>query len=252
MTSNGKAPKSASIVVIGNEILCGRTPDINSHWIAKELHGLGVSVRCIATIPDVVEEIVQTVRDFSRRHDYVIVTGGIGPTPDDVTRQAVAEAFNRSLKTNPEAERIIREHYGNNMNPYRLEMARLPEGSMLIRNVSFAAPGFCIENVFVFPGVPQLMQEMFDQIVPSLATAEIFERRIPAYLPESEFSQILYSLPNLPQVSVGSYPTMHDDGKWSVAIIVSGHNREAVDQIADQVESQLRQLERSKGINGPN
>ena len=251
MTGKTKAPKSASIIVIGNEILCGRTPDTNSHWIAKKLYELGICVRCIATIPDVVEKIVQTVRDFSREYDYVIVTGGIGPTPDDVTRQAVAEAFNRRLDTNPEAERIIREHYGENMNPYRLEMARLPEGSELIRNVSFAAPGFRIENVFVFPGVPQLMQEMFDQILPSLETAEVFERRIPAYLPESEFSQILYSLPSLPEVSVGSYPTMHDDGTWSVTIIVSGHIRDAVDQVAGLLESQLRELERSKGINEP-
>jgi molybdopterin-biosynthesis enzyme MoeA-like protein len=137
------------------------------------------------------------------------------------------------------------------MTPYRLEMARLPEGSELIRNLSFAAPGFRIENVFVFPGVPQLMQEMFDQILPSLETAEIFERRIAAYLPESEFSQILYSLPSQPSVSVGSYPTMHDDGGWTVTIIISGYIRDAVDQVAGQVESQLRELERSKGINEP-
>ena len=251
MTNRSKEPKSASIIVVGNEILCGRTLDTNSHWIAKKLYELGICVRRIVTIPDVEEKITQTVRDSSREHDYVIVTGGIGPTPDDVTRQAAAAAFNRGLATNPEAERIIRERYKENMNPYRLAMARLPEGSELIRNRSFAAPGFRIENVFVFPGVPQLMQEMFDQILPSLETTEFFERRIPAHLPESEFSQILYSLPNRPDVSIGSYPTMHDDGRWTVAIVVSGSSRDAVDEVAGQLEIQLRELERSKGINEP-
>ncbi len=251
MTNCSKEPKSASIIIVGNEILCGRTLDTNSHWIAKKLYELGIRVGCIATIADVEEKIAQTVRDLSREHDYVIVTGGIGPTPDDVTRQAVATAFNRGLATNPEAERIIRERYRENMNPYRLAMARLPEGSELIRNRSFAAPGFRIENVFVFPGVPQLMQEMFDEILPSLETTEFFEREIPAYLPESEFSQVLYSLPKRPDVSIGSYPKMHDDGRWTVTIVVSGSSRDAVDEVAGLLESRLGQLESGKRLNGP-
>jgi len=251
MTNKSKGPRSASIIIVGDEILCGRTADTNSHWIAKRLYEQGIYVRYIVTIPDVEEEIAHTVRDFSREHDYVVVTGGIGPTPDDVTRQAVAVAFDRQLIINPEAERIIRNRYKENVNPYRLAMARLPEGSELIQNRSFAAPGFRLENVFVFPGVPQLMQQMFDQILPSLETGQFFERKIPAHLPESEFSHILYSLPNLPDVSVGSYPTMHDDGKWTVAVVVSGSRGDIVDEVARQVETQLRELERSKGIDGP-
>ena len=251
MSGKSKDPKSASIVIIGNEILCGRTLDTNSHWISKRLHGLGVCVRRIATVPDEEDKIAQTVRDFSQEYDYVIVTGGIGPTPDDVTRQAVASAFDRELTTNPEAERTIRERYGEKVNSYRLEMARLPKGSELLRNRSFAAPGFKIENVFVFPGVPQLMQEMFNQIIPCLETAEFFERKIPAHLPESEFAQVLYSAPAHPDVSIGSYPTMREDGSWTVTIVVWGYGRDAVDQVAGRLESQLRELERSKGINEP-
>ncbi len=251
MSENRKSPKSASIIIVGNEILSGRTLDTNSHWIAKRLHRLGVHVRHIATIPDDEDKIAQTVRDSSLEHDYVIVTGGIGPTPDDVTRRAVALAFDRELTTNAEAERIIRKRYGEKTNSYRLEMARLPEGSELLRNHSFAAPGFQIENVFVFPGVPQLMQEMFDQIIPSLETAEFFERKIPAHLPESEFAQILYSTPDRENVSIGSYPAMQEDGSWTVTIVVSGCCEDVVDDVAGRLESQLRQLERSKGIHEP-
>ncbi|MBN1591613.1 MAG: competence/damage-inducible protein A [Candidatus Coatesbacteria bacterium] len=252
MTSRTDAPRSAGIVIIGNEILCGRTRDTNSHWLSNRLHDLGIQVRCIITIPDEEDQIIRTVREFSNQHDYVLVTGGIGPTPDDVTRQAVAMAFDTELATDPDAERVMRERYRDRINSYRLEMARIPRGSTLIRNKSFAAPGFQIKNVYVFPGVPQLLAEMFDQIIPSLETGEFFERRIPAHIPESEFAQILFSTPQPLGISIGSYPTMHEDGSWTVAIIVSGNDALAVDETAGGIEHQLRELERSKGIDESN
>ncbi len=243
MTSTGK---SASIIIIGNEILCGRTADTNSHWLAGRLYRMGICVKRIVTIPDVEEEIVRTVHSLAPRYDYVIVTGGIGPTPDDVTRQAMATAFARNLVLNREAERAIRERCEGTINKYRLEMARLPEGSQLIPNLTLAAPGFRLENVFVFPGVPQLVREMFEQIVPWLQKCEVYEREIPANLPESEFSHILYSLADRPGVSVGSYPTLHDDGRWTVTIVVSGFDSDAVGEVAGHVEAQLDELQRSK------
>lgn len=252
MSSFTASGRTASILIVGNEILAGRTTDTNSHWLCERLFALGISVGRIVTVPDEIEAIVQTVRDLSERTDYVIVTGGIGPTPDDVTRQAVALAFSRPLTTNPEAESIMRNTYRERINPFRLEMARLPEGSELIRNPSFAAPGFHIENVFVFPGVPQLMQEMFEQIVPRLETSAFYKREIAANLPESEFTQILYSTPIPPNVSVGSYPTMHEDGRWTVSLVVTGSDETAVQELAETLEAGLRELERSKGIRESN
>nr|HDM59896.1 competence/damage-inducible protein A [Bacillota bacterium] len=147
MTSTGK---SASIIIIGNEILCGRTADTNSHWIARRLYRMGICVKSIVTIPDVEEEIVRTVQAFAPTHDYVFVAGGIGPTPDDVTRQAIATAFARKLVLHPGAELAIRKRCEGAINEYKLEMARLPEGSQLIPNITLAAPGFRLGNVFVF------------------------------------------------------------------------------------------------------
>jgi len=245
MTSEGK---SASIIIVGNEILCGRTADTNSHWIARRFYQMGICVKSIVTIPDVEEEIVRAVQSLAPRHDYVVVAGGIGPTPDDVTRQAMATAFARKLVPDREAERAIRERCEGAINEYKLEMARLPEGSQLIPNLTLAAPGFRLENVFVFPGVPQLVREMFEQIVPLLEKCEVYEREIPANLPESEFAHILYSLADRPGVSVGSYPTLHDDGRWTVTIVVSGFDSDAVEEVAGQLEAQLGQLQRSKHI----
>ena len=245
MTSTGK---SASIIIIGNEILCGRTADTNSHWIARRLYRMGICVKSIVTIPDVEEEIVRTVQAFAPMHDYVFVAGGIGPTPDDVTRQAIATAFARKLVLHPGAELAIRKRCEGAINEYKLEMARLPEGSQLIPNITLAAPGFRLGNVFVFPGVPQLVREMFEQIVPLLDKCEVYERQIPVELPESEFSHILYSLADRSDVSIGSYPTLHDDGRWTVRIIVSGFDSDAVEEVARQIEAQLGELRRSKHI----
>jgi len=235
----------ASIIIIGDEILSGRTADTNSHFLCKRLHELGIRVSRITTIPDKIQTIVETTRSYARRADYVLITGGIGPTPDDLTRQAIALAFNRQLVRHPEAERIVRDAYREKINHYRLEMTRLPKGAKLIKNPRLAVPGFIVENVFVFPGVPQLMREMFEQIAPQLREGRFYELKIATDLAESEFSEILHTLKPKPGVSVGSYPTLHEGGNWSVELVISGTDEAGVAETAGALETELRNLERS-------
>jgi len=240
------SPRTASILIVGNEILCGRTLDTNSHWLCSRLYGLGIRVRRKMTVADDVREIVEAVKLLRNGVDYVIVAGGIGPTPDDVTREAIARALGKRLVAHPEAERIIREHYRDRINAYRLQMARLPEGARLIRNPRFAAPGFWLENVFVFPGVPQLLREMFDSIIGHLQTARFYEQSFTTHLAESEFSSILYSEAAGPGVSIGSYPRMDDSGGWTVTIVVSGTDEGLVQRVASKLRERVSELERAR------
>ena len=156
---------TACLIVIGNEVLSGRTRDANLQYLGRELNAIGVRLAEARVIPDDTAVIVTTVNDARARFDYVFTTGGIGPTHDDITSAAVAAAFGVPLERNPEAEARLRRHYEDkDLNAARLTMADIPRGADLIDNPVSQAPGFRLENVYVMAGVPRIAQAMFDGI----------------------------------------------------------------------------------------
>src|SRR5215467_3543853 len=156
---------TACVLIIGNEILSGRTQDANLAFLARGLNDAGIRLREARVIPDDRGDIVSTVNEVRRAFDYVFTTGGIGPTHDDITAQCVADAFGVALIIHPEAKRLLETHYPpGQLNEARLRMAMVPEGAALLPNPISRAPGFQIANVFVLPGVPSIMQGIFEQL----------------------------------------------------------------------------------------
>jgi molybdenum cofactor synthesis domain-containing protein len=207
---------TAAVLVIGDEILSGRTQDGNSHYIAKYLADIGIDLREIRVVPDVEEEIVAAVNALRARYRYVFTTGGIGPTHDDITADAIARAFGVGIEEDPRAIAMLLERIRpDQLNEARRRMARIPLGAELIENTISKAPGFMIDNVIVMAGVPMIMQCMLDAIAPTLATGEhVLVEAIEAdSVPEGRYAKQLAALAEAyPQVSMGSYPHFSSQG----------------------------------------
>lgn len=200
---------TACVIVIGNEILSGRTKDENINWLAVQLCDIGVKLREVRVIPDITDAIVKTVNECRIAYDYVITTGGIGPTHDDITSKSIAQAFGVAYGRNKQAEDILSQHYGADMlNAARLKMAEMPYGASLIDNPVSAAPGFVIENVYVMAGVPCIMQAMFDGIKDTLkGGAPILSASVSVLLSEGVIAEGLTRIQSdFPDVEIGSYP----------------------------------------------
>lgn len=227
----------AAVLIIGNEILSGRTQECNLQTIALKLSALGIRVAEARVVPDVECEIVDAINALRSRHDYVFTTGGIGPTHDDITTASVAKAFGVPAVENPDARRRLIEHYGEKINPARLRMAIVPQGATLIENTASAAPGFQIENVYVLAGVPSIMRAMLDVIVAGLKHGEaIRSATVSCAVPESIIADELAEIAlRFPALDIGSYPTFSPN-KISLALVVRGTDdatiREAVAAIS--------------------
>ena len=211
------APKivTAAILVIGDEILSGRTKDKNIGYIAEYCTNIGIDVREVRVVPDVQAEIVAAVQALSARYDHVFSTGGIGPTHDDITADAMAAAFGVAIDHDPRAVAILTEHYGAaNLNEARLRMARIPHGASLIDNPVSKAPGFTIGNVHVMAGVPVIMQAMLDAVTATIPTGtKMLSATVPASMGEGRIAAGLAAIQlDFPDVSIGSYPKMLDGG----------------------------------------
>ena len=209
MTEN--AIVTAAIVVIGNEVLSGRTQDVNVQFLALGLGKLGISLDEVRIIADVEDEIVAAVNRLRGKYDYVFTTGGIGPTHDDITTAAVSKAFGRDMIRNPEAEAILLANYKpEDVTEARMKMADTPAGDdvVLIQNPVSKAPGYQIENVFVMAGVPRIMQAMFDDLKSRLKGGEpVSSRSIDAFIPEGLVAGPLGEVQNqFPDIEIGSYP----------------------------------------------
>jgi molybdenum cofactor synthesis domain-containing protein len=234
--SEGSAP-TAAVLVIGNEILSGRTQDTNTGWIGAKLAERGVRLREARTVPDIEAEIVAALRALSGRYDYVFTTGGIGPTHDDITAESVAKAYDLPLVTDPEAVRRLERHYGaGKVTPARLRMARVPQGAALIENVVSGAPGFHIGNVFVMAGVPAIMRAMLDGILPTLANGpKILQRIVETDTAESVLAEGLGQVQGAhPTVDIGSYPWFRE-GKAGVSLVARGADAAQLDQVAQDI-----------------
>ncbi len=215
-------PKNAGVVVIGNEILSGRTQDSNLSFIGGRLSALGIILREARVIPDVEATIISTVRQFSGDFDYVFTTGGIGPTHDDITTACVASAFNRKIIRDPGAVKAMDKYYEpGQLTEARLKMADVPEGATLVPNPVSAAPGYQVENVFVLAGVPDIMRAMFLSIEDRLTGGPpILSASVSTNLGESRMASGLGEIQaQCSNVDIGSYPYFKQ-GQLGVNIVL--------------------------------
>ncbi|GJE45108.1 competence/damage-inducible protein A [Methylobacterium soli] len=236
---------TAAILVIGDEILSGRTKDKNIGTIADYLTAIGIELREVRIVPDEAPMIVEAVNALRARHTYLFTTGGIGPTHDDITADCVAEAFGVSIDVDPRARAMLLERIKpEDLNAARLRMARIPAGADLIANPISKAPGFRIENVFVMAGVPAIMQAMLDNIGPTLTTgAKVVSETIEVgNLPEGAYASDLAAVAAAhPGVSIGSYPSMTQGGFLN-RIVVRSKDAEAVMRARGAIEALVARL----------
>ena len=233
---------TAALVVIGNEVLSGRTRDANLQFLAVGLGQIGIQLRETRVIPDVEAEIIAAINALRPKHDYVFTTGGIGPTHDDITSAAVAKAFERPFVRNSEAEEILRAHYKpQDITEARLKMADMPDGVALLANPVSRAPGFRIENVIVLPGVPRIMQAMFDGYKHQLTGgAEVRSVSITSAIQEGATAKLLGELQGkFPDVEIGSYPFVRD-GKVGTCLVARSADLERLDLAAEGIREIVR------------
>lgn len=235
---------NACLIIIGNEILSGRTQDKNLAWLAAQLGEIGIRLMEVRVIPDIGETIVETLNACRARFDYVFTTGGIGPTHDDITTEFVAKAFQKPVIRHPEAERRLLAHYTPDMvNEARLKMADVPEGAELIDNPVSAAPGYRIGNVFVMAGVPRIMQAMFDNIKGQLrGGAKILSRSVAAYITEGTIAAELTAIQgSFPDVEIGSYPFMQS-GRLGTSLVARGTDAARLSLCYDAIGAMLERF----------
>ncbi len=206
-------PKTAAVIIIGNEILSGKTRDENSPYFAAQLRALGVDLSLVAVIPDVVEDIANAVSECSRRFDYVFTSGGVGPTHDDVTFEGVARAFGVGLVENSQLTALITRKCGEGLSRTAMRMALLPEGAELVSVEGMNFPPVMIKNVYVLPGVPEFLRAKFEKIKERFRQKPFYSKRV--YVEEDE-CRIADALSSTAQefegVEIGSYPKSGNDG----------------------------------------
>lgn len=236
---------TAAILVIGDEILSGRTKDKNIGTIADYCTAIGIDLREVRIVPDEAERIVIAINALREAYTYLFTTGGIGPTHDDITADCVAAAFGVTIDVDPRAKAMLLErHKPEDLNEARLRMARIPAGADLIANPVSKAPGFRIGNVIVMAGVPGIMQAMLDNVGPTLATgAKVLSETIEAgNLPEGTYAGGLAAIAKAhATVSIGSYPSMTPNG-FANRVVVRGRDAEAVARARDDVSAMLEGL----------
>jgi len=237
-------PVTACLLIIGNEILSGRTKDANLAYLGEQLNALGIRLAEARVVPDVEARIVETLNEVRPRFDYVFTTGGIGPTHDDITAESVAKAFGLPLEDNPEARATLEAYYPTgDLNRARLRMARTPRGATLIENPISAAPGFQVENVFVMAGIPAVMQAMFESLRHRLTGGRpLLSRAVRAALPESVIAPGLSALQDrYPDLEMGSYPFQRA-GRFGATLVLRGTEAPRLAAAAAELQALIRGL----------
>lgn len=224
---------TAAMIVIGDEILSGRTRDSNMYHLAGKLAEAGIDLKEVRMISDDHDAIVGAVQEVSARYDHVFTSGGIGPTHDDITADSIAAAFDRGIDVRDDARAILAAHYdksGTELNTARLRMARIPDGAALIENPVSAAPGFKLENVHVMAGVPSVFHAMVESVLPGLTGgAPLISRSLRVDRGEGDIAEPLGALArSYPMLSMGSYP-FQKDGKYGAHVVIRGSDAVAVD-----------------------
>ncbi|WP_299287599.1 molybdopterin-binding protein [uncultured Tateyamaria sp.] len=228
---------TAAMLVIGDEILSGRTRDANMHHLAGQLTDHGVSLSEVRIVSDDRDAIVDAVRALSAAYDTVFTSGGIGPTHDDITADCIAAAFEAHIDVRDDARAILAAHYaksGTELNTARLRMARIPDGATLIDNPVSAAPGFTLGNVHVMAGVPSVFQAMVASVIPTLTGgAPLISKTLRIERGEGDIAGPLGELAaQYPELSIGSYP-FQKDGRYGANIVIRGTDGAEVDTAID-------------------
>ena len=235
----------AAILIIGNEVLSGRTQDLNVSFIADWLNiNCGISVDEVRIIPDIDKTIIFNVLDMSKKFKYVFTTGGIGPTHDDITALSISKAFKVKYGFNKEAYLILEKYYGkDNFNEGRKKMAKMPAGSSLIYNPSSAAPGFKIKNVLCLPGVPSILKSMIGNLKKYLVKGKVVsEKNISLYTVESNIAlqlEIIQKQYLKKDVTIGSYPFFRL-GRVGVSVVLRSDNKQAINSCYNEIKNMIK------------
>ena len=236
---------TACILIIGDEILSGRTQDTNIKYVAGRLAALGIKLKEARVVPDAPAAIVAAVNTCRALYTYVFTTGGIGPTHDDITTVCIAQAFGRRVMRHPDAVKKMTAFYKGDLNDARLKMAEVPDGDgvVLIENHVTSAPGYCIENVFVMAGVPNIAQAMFEAAVPLLRQGEpVFSGSVDGEVREGDIAADLTALQEkYPAVSLGSYPSIRNN-RLSTSIVARSTDKGLIVQALEDVAVMMRRF----------
>jgi len=223
------------VILIGNELLSGKIKDENAAFLAERLRELGVLLERVLVIPDRTALIGEEVRMMSQRYDYVFTSGGVGPTHDDVTLEGIAVAFGVSLFVEPQLEDILREYFAERLNEAHLRMARIPQGSTLIWPPQSPWPVYSYHNVFIFPGVPSILQSKFNAIADRFRAATIYLRSVYVGVREGQMAHHLAVLEDEFDVMIGSYPRTTEDIDYRVHITIESRDAQQVNAAVDQL-----------------
>jgi molybdenum cofactor synthesis domain-containing protein len=236
---------TAAILVIGDEILSGRTKDKNIGWIADHLTAIGIQLKEVRVVPDEEPEIIAALNALRARYTYCFTTGGIGPTHDDITADCVAKAFGAKIDVDPRALAVMKPYYesrGLELTPSRLRMARLPEGSQLVENKVSFAPGFMIGNVIVMAGVPHIMQVMLDAVTPRLQTGrKMLSETIELDQGEGLIADLFGAhQKEFPDVAMGSYPFVKETKRFCTNLVLRSVDPDRLRLAVDGLRTKLR------------
>jgi FAD synthetase len=233
--------KTAGIIVIGNEILSGKTRDENALYLVRELRSLGVDVRKISVIPDELSLISDEVRVFSKGYDYVFTTGGVGPTHDDLTMEGIAGAFDRRIERHPELESVLRQYYRDDLGA-NLRMADIPQGARLVGGKGSWFPVIAVENVYIFPGVPEILRRKFERIKEMFRESPFYLREVFLRADEGLIAGILHDvLAKFPDLLLGSYPHF-DNPVYSVKLTLESKDSSYLDEAHGMLLAELARI----------
>ncbi|MDA8892646.1 competence/damage-inducible protein A [Hyphomicrobiales bacterium] len=239
-----KAKYSASVLVIGDEILSGRTQDTNSNYIAKKMAEIGIDTSEIRVIPDIKEVIIESVNELREKNDYLFTTGGIGPTHDDITAESIALAFGVKIELNESAFSVLKKYYeeiGSPFNEVRQRMARIPVGATLIENPVSKAPGFKIENVFVFAGIPKIMIAMLENSLKFLHKGSIVHSQsVKVDAVEGDIADTLSLMDSEDSdLRIGSYPFFNSKVDFGVNVVIKSVDKDKLSKSVNKFKEFL-------------
>ncbi len=228
---------TAGIILIGDEILSGKIRDENAAWLIAELRGLGVALRRVTIIPDVIEEIAATVTEFAGRYDHVFTSGGVGPTHDDLTMEGIARAFGTAVIRHPMLEQALRDYYGERLQERNLRMADVPDGSHFVAGDHPSWPVVAMKNVYILPGVPEIFKRKFSSIKARFAETPFHLRSVFTSKEEGSIAHELDRIVAAHKVQVGSYPTFAGD--YKVKVTIESKDEAAVKAATDDLVAAL-------------
>ena len=237
---------TAAIIIIGNEILSGKTQDLNVQFIATELSDLGIVLKEVRVVLDIEVDIIAAVNSLRTKYSYIFTTGGIGPTHDDITAKTIAKAFGEEYLLNEKAKAVLEKYLFTQqkmLQPSHISMAHMPESAEILLNYETAAPGFKIDNVFVMAGVPYIMQSIFQEAKKFLKIGKpIISKTIEANISESIIAEPFSELQDkYPQIEMGSYP-FKKENSWKTNLVLRGDNSELIEKVMIELEEVIKNV----------